>query len=276
MSNLKSKEIRTDLSNLISNLRGEIGEIITSWILFKEHYPTAIITDEEIKKNNLNDPVKIRAGILSSKLKNDIIARLYELSTKKIGRLNFYFATKKLEVNIEELDSFEKFLVQKKFREKRNNDVSHKNLPEKWEDHKYLSISYKNIVKALAMATRIMKQLDAIHLGIRSKYLWHEMRKKRYEPTNPPNVGYLLLPYMRLPDNLRVKVMQEEEKAGKIVWHEMETKINGKKATVLACKEWGILLINRSKLLVLPQYPLQKIENINIGKQVEPNGTKKK
>ena len=51
MSRKKLKIYQTDPGNLISNLRGEIGEIITSWVLYKD----LILIFHRIK---LSDPLE--------------------------------------------------------------------------------------------------------------------------------------------------------------------------------------------------------------------------
>jgi hypothetical protein len=58
--------------------------------------------------------------------------------------------------------------------------------------------------------------------------------------------------------------VSEEQAEGKIVWTEIQTKINGENRTVLVNKEWGLLLLGQ-RCVVLPQYPLQSIESIQFG-----------
>jgi hypothetical protein len=140
MSRKKLKIYQTDPGNLISNLRGEIGEIITSWVLYKD----LMLIIHRIKSSdpleNIKDPSLNRLFTLTDKLTDDIVARLSELSEKKIGRLNFHFANEKLNQLGKETEEFIKYIKKSNFKEKRNKDISHKELPEQWSDHRYLHI----------------------------------------------------------------------------------------------------------------------------------------
>jgi len=178
---------------------------------------------------------------LSEKLRDEMVARLSELGQRKIGRLNFHFATVKFNALQNEADEFAEFVEKHRFREKRNYDISHKELPETWSDHKHIHISYPNIMKAIAMGLRLMKRIDRVMLGPVSTYLWCELRKKRYEFIHPPRVVYMLLPYLHLTSEDRHKIIEEEEREGRPVWSEMETLVNGRPAKIRIAKQWGII-----------------------------------
>src|SRR5207249_4183717 len=81
--------------------------------------------------------------------------------------------------------------------------------------------------------------------------------------SGPPRAMYMLVPYMWLPGDERIRIVEQEQAEGKVVWSEMETSINGEPAKLLVCKEWGLVLFG-NRCLPLPQYPLQKLESINI------------
>ncbi len=69
----------------------------------------------------------------------------------------------------------------------------------------------------------------------------------------------------------RIRIVEEEQREGKIVWSEMDTTVDGKPAKLLACKEWGLVLLG-DRCLALPQYPLQKLESIILGgRPAEPS-----
>jgi hypothetical protein len=104
-----------------------------------------------------------------------------------------------------------------------------------------------------------MKKIDRIVLGPASKYLWHEIRKKRYSLLNPPKTAYLILPYMKLSREIRGRVIIEEMAEGQNVWTEMPMTVNGQVATVYACKPWGAIMLD-GRLVILDQYPLQKLD----------------
>ena len=266
MSNQKRKVANTDLDNLIGNLRGEVGEIITAWVIMRQFMARSRQLASFGPGKDMANPEYAFMNLLVDKLRDELIGRLSEIAEQKVGQLTFYFAARKLQAFEAEADMFEKYIVQQEIRRKRNRDVSHKELPEKWSDHRSLHIPYKVLLRAVAMALRLMKQIDRKVLGPSSPYCWREARKRRYTYVSPPRAGYMLVPYMGLSPDDRVKILQEELREGAEAWSEMDTTINGQPAKVLACKKWGIVAI-RSRLLVLAQYPLQQLANI----QIEPN-----
>lgn len=267
MSGKKLKIQQTDKDNLISNLRGEIGEIISSWVLYKD----LMIEINRVRSGDplrdMSNPSLNRLFILIDKLSDEIVARLSELAEEKVGKLNFYFASVKLNHLEKESKDFVKYIEKNKFKYKRNYDISHKELPEKWHNHKYLHIEPKVILKGIAKALHLMKKFDRLHLGPSSQYLWHEIRKKRYKLMSPPKVGYLLLPNMRLSNEIRINVALEEIKMGMSQLEDMPTEINGEKVTVKVCKKWGIVFLGKA-ILSLPQYPLVELKSINTKKKI--------
>ncbi|MGH9636176.1 MAG: hypothetical protein ACRD72_15215, partial [Candidatus Angelobacter sp.] len=62
-------------------------------------------------------------------------------------------------------------------------------------------------------------------------------------------------------DRIRIVVAEMHEGAKK-VWSEMTTTVNGSPTTVLACREWGVIILG-DQWLPLDQYPLQEIKAIN-------------
>ena len=201
-------------------------------------------------------------NILTDKMRDEIIARLAELAEAKIGRLTFYFVQQKINQFDSEIDEFARFIESSRFREKRNYDISHKELPEQWTDHKSIDIPYYNVLKGIALALRLMKRIDRATLGPSAPFLWREMRKKRYRPMSPVKVGYLLLPYLRISDQQRIEVIKQDVAEGKHVWVDMPTKVDGVDVTVKACKEWGVIALS-NRVVVLEQYPLQSISDIS-------------
>ncbi len=171
MSNPKLRVHNTQLDNLISNLRGEVGEVITSWILLR--YMMAKereLTSEDIAKDMRNESLAF-VSMLRTKLADEIVARLSELAEEKVGRLTFYFAAKKLKELDADVEAFSRFITREKFQQKRNHDISHKELPEKWSDHRLIVIPYRTLLKGIIHALRLMKTIDGIVLGPAAKYL---------------------------------------------------------------------------------------------------------
>lgn len=198
----KSVFKKTDIDNLIGTLRGEVGEIIESWTLMRDFYVLSakLQTDniqEDLKNTDLN-----RVNIIKSKFQDEIISRLSELGYKVYGRVNFHFAADKLKILQNEVKEFEDFLVQNNFRARRNEYISHKNLPPNWDDHRApYRITYQTMLRGIAMAVSIMKKFDYHHLGSGTKAQWIEMRARRYNYNLSAGMAYLLLPHIRLDNN---------------------------------------------------------------------------
>jgi hypothetical protein len=72
-----------------------------------------------------------------------------ELAEPKIGRLTFDFATEKLKKLDAEVEAFMGFIVREKFQEKRNADISHKDLTEQWATQGLIHISYRTLRRLL-------------------------------------------------------------------------------------------------------------------------------
>jgi hypothetical protein len=241
MSRRKLRTEQTELDNLVSNLRGEVGEIITTWVLF------AILRDQ-IQKESTNDIAKDMHNVnlsalhmIYDKLKNEIIAKLSELAQKKIGRINFYFASVKLGILSKEIESYSAYIKSHHITRKRNYDISHRELPWKWSEHRLIHIPNHHVLRATAIALALMKKIDRHVLGPSSPYLWKEMRKKRYDLTMSGHIAYMLLPHMGLPQDARMKIIKEELAQGKQVWTQMNTLVNGRPARIQASKEWGVI-----------------------------------
>jgi hypothetical protein len=263
VSKQKLRVKNTQLDNLVSNLRGEVGEIITSWVLLRHIMAREReLMSDDVAKDMANENLAF-AGMLTNKLTDEIVSRLSELGELKIGRLTFHFAATKLSKLNDEVRVFSTFLSRQKFQEKRNHDISHKELPEEWSQHKHLHIPYRVLVKGVAHAMQLMKAIDRIVLGPASKYLWREMRKKRYKLMNPASAKYMILPYLNLSREIRTRIVIEEIAEGRDVWSEMATTINGQKTTIPACRQWGAILLG-GRMIVLDGYPLQELTSLSL------------
>jgi len=185
----------TDPDVLISHLRAEIGDLIDSWILYR-HFKLAsqkLQTDDvyaDTQNKNLNF-----LYLVTGKFRDDIIARVAELGDKKVGQLTFHFAFRKFKTLETEVNSFEQFVKENKFTDRRNNFISHKSVKPKWEDniapHR---ISYKIMTRALAMAISLMKQFDEYHYGVSIRRQWRITRKRRYEFSPSRRADFMMLP----------------------------------------------------------------------------------
>jgi hypothetical protein len=265
MSGIKHRLHNTQRDNLISNLRGEIGEIITTWVLLRDLMSeSSRLRSDDIAKDLENPQIKILNSLMD-KLEDEIIAGLSELGQKKIGRLNFNFVKEKIGAFEIDVEGFHRFIKKNRFHEKRNYDISHKELPEKWTEHKMIHVPYKTIVKGIVLALRLMKKIDSNELGPSAKYLGWEMRKRRYNPMYPAKVGYMVLPYMNLSKEHRKKIIIEEMEAGNIIWESMKAKVQGEEKTVIVCKKWGAILMEPGRALVLDDYPLLELKALDFG-----------
>ncbi len=116
----------------MANLRGEIAEVVTAWILTRPFMASGTGNVAE----DFNNPDLTYVYLLEDKLEDELVARLSELAENKAGRLNFYFAVEKLRKFQQDASDFSAYIEGNGFRRKRNHDISHKELPEKWEDHR--------------------------------------------------------------------------------------------------------------------------------------------
>ncbi len=262
MANKKQRLHTTQTDNLVSNLRGEVGEIITTWLLWDWIRQQEIGKQSDDMQKDLENKDLHVLSILSNKLKEEMVARLSELGEEKIGQINFYFASKKLNAFEKETKDFTEYVVKHKFREKRNLEISHKNLPPTFNDWRLIVVPNVVVLRAVTRAAYMMKKIDRLYLGPEAPYLWKEMRKKRYDFIYPPKVMYLLLPHLHLSAETRVRIINEEIAEGKPAWEKVQTRINGKEATILANRKWGAIIIG-DRIQVLEQYPLQQVESID-------------
>ncbi len=180
MSRQKLRIKNTQLDNLISNLRGEVGEIIASWVILRHMMGSEReLMSDDVAKDLANQDL-VFVSILTNKLADEIIAGLSELAEPKIGRLTFHFASAKLAKLGNEVEAFRTFISRHRFQEKRNYDISHKELPMEWSLHKHIHIPYRIMLRGIGNAVRLMKAIDGVVLGPAAKHLWREMRKRRF------------------------------------------------------------------------------------------------
>ena len=252
---------RTEPDVLVSNLRGEVGAAITTWVILRHFIAQADALRSPDPTKDIGNRDLAFLDILIQKLEDELIAKLAELGDEKIGRTNFYFASQKLATHHNDAKKFTKFTVARQLRRKRNQEIAHREQGEKWFEDRPIHVPYKTILKGLALAVRLMKRIDRVALGPAAPFLWHEARKKRGDLVAPARAMYLLLPYYRLSPAIRIGVVLQEQAEGKVVWSELITKINGVIASVLVNKEWGLLMLG-SRCVALPEYPLQSMESI--------------
>lgn len=216
MGDNKLKIHNTQLDNLISNLRGEVGEILLTWLILRKLQRNANhLSSPDIEKNFENAALTL-LEVLIDKLENDIVARFSELAESKTTRLTFYFAQIKLEgkANIKpDVTEFKRFIEKNKFKDRRNQFISHKEIPEKRSDYKEIYIPMQTIGKCLSLAVKLMIKIDKIFLGPSTIYLWRETLKKKGEPLLPLNVNFMLLPYVKLPIETLKKIYKDDLKA---------------------------------------------------------------
>jgi len=261
VSRSKQRFLETDTDHLVSNLRGEVGEIITSWILLRDIMQQRYSAQSDDIAADLANKQLAALSLLEGKLFDDCVARLVELGEDKVGRLNFFFAARKVQLLTDRVQQFASWLNKNRFKEKRNHDISHKVIPLTWDDNRLIDIPYRLLLKAIALALRLMKQIDRIQLGPAAPFLWREMRKRRYGLTHPAKSTYLLMPYLKLTRRDRKEIILLEEKECRQVWTRLVAMVDGKRRLIPACREWGAIKVN-GQLLVFDEYPLISIEDI--------------
>jgi hypothetical protein len=272
MSNGKLKMISTETDNLISSLRAEVGAIIDSFLLMRKFKAGAAALQTDSFSADMQNAELNSLYVLKEKLEDEIVARLSELAECKVGCINFFFASEKLGALRSEVREFGKRIEKSRFSRKRNHEISHKVLPEKWEDHRApIHIPYGTILRVVVHAIRLMKCIDRRHLGPCAPYLWREMRKRRYSAIPaPPGIEYMLLPHLKLSGEHRIRIVREEERDGTQVWSEMSTTINGLPAKVLASRKWGMVMMADGQYLPLEVYPLVDLTAIQVGLPYQP------
>ncbi|MGZ5443762.1 MAG: hypothetical protein ACXW5U_17680 [Thermoanaerobaculia bacterium] len=264
MGHEKLRIHNTQLDNLVSNLRGEVGEIVASWILMRDLRVQASRRRSQPGVDEFGDHELSFLHTLSEKLEDEIVARVSELAESKVGRLTFHFAYKKTGKVEAEVRRFQKSVQRKRLTERRNSDIAHKELPETWTDHRHLSIPYRDIVHAIVMAFRLMKKFDRAAVGPEARFFWQKLRQGRYAEDKKllPKVAYGIASHIRLEPHERIAVINDELREGRKVWEPMQTLVNGQPATVPVNKKWAVVLLG-PQLMVLDVYPLQELKSID-------------
>jgi hypothetical protein len=266
MSQNKHKLHNTQLDNLISNLRGEVGEIILTWKLFLRLRRNARYLYSPDMEKDLSNPDLALLEILTDKLEDEIVSRLSELAEQEIGQLTFYFAQRKLEKQTDlskDVLEYRNFVDKERIKEKRNQFISHKQLPETWTDHKIIYIPIPTIGKCVSLAVKLMIKIDKIFLGPSAIYLWREVLKKKTAPMRPLHVNFMILPHMKLDQETRGVIIRKEMKAGMPVWETVKAKVNGVERDVIICKKWGAILMDQRRFMLCDDYPLLELHEIN-------------
>jgi hypothetical protein len=191
MSNLK----KIEPEKLINLLRGEVGEVIQSWVIFKIYSAQAAELQTDNLHEDMNNVHLTLVDLVRSKLRDDMILRLDELSSQGFKTLNFQFASDKFNLQQEEVKAFRKYLKANHFEYKRNNNIAHKHISPTWNEiDPNPHIPFSVLTKAIGWAISIMKKLDEKYFGLDYKLIWREERKRRYDLEAPASAKYLMLP----------------------------------------------------------------------------------
>jgi hypothetical protein len=199
LSKQQQRVTRTALDNLVSNLRGEVGDIVGTWVLLRQLMRESSRLSSSDPAKDFTDPALGFLGALEDKLEDEIVARLSELGERKIGRLTFHFAAVKLNAFGAEARAFSKYVEAAGFKAKRNHEISHRALPEQWSEHRSIFIPYRTLLRGIVRAVRLMKAIDVHVLGPKMVRQWRHVRRLRYDHTLPPRVAYLMLSHYRVP-----------------------------------------------------------------------------
>jgi len=260
----KKKEVAIDIDLILTNTRGEIGDLILNWVLIQDSYK--IVSDAKRDQEDYSLDFKPTSWfeIIQDKLIDDTISRISELSESKISQVTFYCASRKLNRLAEETKKFRNYLDKNSFVARRNRYISHKEMPKDWG--KALippNIPFYKITKALAIALSLQKKFDELYLGPSSRYLWKEMRGKRYTLMYPMKPFYYLLPHLSLTNEQRLQIFKEEYESGIVQIEMIDTILNKVKAKIPCNRKWGIIIIG-NKALALDQYPLIELKSIEM------------
>ena len=161
MSKQKLRVNNTQLDNLISNLRGEVGEVITSWVLLRHMMAREReLTSDDIAKDLANENLAF-VSILRERSWPMKSWRGCQSWRSQDRPADIYFAATKLGKLDAEVRGFKTFITREKFQQKRNLDISHKELPEKWARHGPVVIPYRTLRRGVGHALHLMKRLTA-------------------------------------------------------------------------------------------------------------------
>lgn len=193
-----SKIENTDLNLLLSELRGEIGGIIETWIFYRDHkiIVSHLSTNNfeiDLKNRELNKFIRMK-----KRYEDEIISRLSELAHKSYGKVNFYFTIRALKKFDSEFKDYEDFITSHKIKARRDEYISHKKMPQKNEIQRgEYHINYQTIIKAIVRAIMLMKMIDNEVYGDITKLQWKQVRKLRYDFELPLEANYKILNYIR-------------------------------------------------------------------------------
>jgi len=122
------------------------------------------------------------------------------------------------------------------------------------------------MVRALALAIRLMKKIDRVAVGREARYFWQKLRQRRYDYVISARAEYMIAPHIRLTEPERAAVLAEALQSRQLTWEPMETLLNGTKATIQVNKKWAAIVLG-GRVLFLKEYPLQSLSSIDIDEQ---------
>lgn len=226
-------------------------------------------TTDDVKKDMENRELWF-LNALVEKLRDEAVARLSELAdTRTRGRLTFANGSAALRRlghpdRCQDVEWFRAFVEGEHFDEKRNREISHKSFVTDWDEERGpIHIKYTTVLRALAMAVRVIKSMDEQVYGkVHSRFMWRELRRRRYTAIMLPRADYIIAEHIRIPEAIRAQIIQQEICEGRFHQELIDTEVNGVKVQVYASKKWGAVNLG-GHLLVLPEYPLQKLEKID-------------
>lgn len=186
----------TDPNKLINLLRGEVGEIIQCWIVlniydFKARELMSDSIEEDMSNRNL-----VLLNVVRHKFREDLIARLAELSSTKHGRLNFHYAADKFKSHKSEVERYKIYLTKNNVIYRRNNNIAHKAMSPSWSTIDPEPVISKCVLlRSVSWAISIMKLFDKTFYGDNYRNIWQAEREIRYAFSLRVSVLYMLLPY---------------------------------------------------------------------------------
>lgn len=274
-----------DYTKLVVQLRGEVGELIHSWVLLR-HFLVGRRREATgvIEQDFKNQELWFLNAIIE-KLENELFSRLSELAeTVKRGRITFENAASQISragfaACNDEIKTFREFIRSRQFEEKRNKEISHKEFVAEWDDERApIHVPYPVLVRAIALAMRVMKRIDREVYGtIHAKFMWHELRSRRYSMNLLPRSSYMIAQDIRVPEPVRAQIIVEETRSGKFHQELMDARVNGVIVQIYASRKWGAINLG-GNLMILAHYPLQSIqdiggEGISVAPESSPSGS---
>ena len=195
-----------DTRALVSDLRGEVGGLLSDLTMTRGFLVETLKYRDTLGDESVECLCYLRCFWAFT---DRVVLGLVRLADKTTTRTCFWFLGKKTGWLGEEIKSYISSIKKSALYRRRQLKIGHKEFPSK-----YAEVTFPEVVKEVDRAVKLMEKIDFVMLGLESRYLWREMRKKRREDSFTAlqgEIAYKLLPYLRLSDEDYLRISEEEK-----------------------------------------------------------------